>query len=77
MSGRGLAAPHDESRSPAHRPALEAVVRRVVAGGDQMRSDPPTDLEEAVDLAVWVLAWDAAERAQPGLVARVLKANRD
>ena len=42
-----------------------------------MRSDPPTDLEEAVDLAVWVLAWDAAERAQPGLVARVLKANRD
>jgi hypothetical protein len=30
-----------------------------------------------VDVAVWLLALDAAERARPRLVVRVLKANRD
>ena len=47
---------------------LESVVVRVVTGRDQTRSDPPTELGEAVDVAVRLLARDAVERAQPGLV---------
>jgi hypothetical protein len=36
-----------------------------VAGGEQARSDPPRELEGAVDVAVWLLARDAVERARP------------
>jgi hypothetical protein len=46
-------------------PLFEYAVPRVVAGSDQTRSDPPTELE-AVHLALWLLARDAAERARPG-----------
>ena len=53
---------------------LESVVARVVAGSDQARSDPPTELEEAVDTIMLLMARDAAERARPGLVAQVLGA---
>jgi hypothetical protein len=56
---------------------LESVVTRVVAGTDQMQSDPPTELDEAVDVAVRLLARDAVERAQPELAARVLGAKRN
>ena len=55
---------------------LESVVARVV-GSDQTRSDTTTELEEAVGVAVWLLARDAVERARPGLVARVLGAKRN
>jgi hypothetical protein len=56
---------------------LESVVTRVVAENDQTRSDPPTELEEAVDTVVLLMASDAAERARPELVARVLGAKRN
>jgi hypothetical protein len=56
--------------------ALLSVVRRVVAGRGQTRSDPPTELDEAVDTAVCLLARDA-ERARLGLAERLLRAKRN
>jgi hypothetical protein len=52
-------------------------VARAVAGSDLTRSDSPTELEETVDLAVWLLVRDAAERARPELVGRVLGAKQN
>jgi hypothetical protein len=56
---------------------LESVVTRVVAASDQTRSDPPTELEEAVDTVVLLMAREAVEQARPGLVARVLGAKQN
>jgi hypothetical protein len=40
-------------------------------------SDPPTELEEAVDVAVWLLARGAVGRARPRLLARLLGAKQN
>jgi hypothetical protein len=45
---------------------LASVVARVVAASDRTRSDPPTGLEEAVDVAVWLLARDGGGTGAAG-----------
>jgi len=51
---------------------LESVIERVVIGRGQSRSDPPTDLDVAVDAMVLLLVRDAVARRRLELVERVL-----
>jgi hypothetical protein len=53
---------------------LGCVVARVVAGSGRLRADPPTELDEAVDVMVLLLARNSVAQARPGLVVRVVVA---
>jgi hypothetical protein len=53
------------------------VVERVVTGSGRLRGDPPTELEELVDVMVLLLAWNSVAEVRAGLEARVVGAKRN